>query len=159
MKIYYVTAEVALRKKVTKLSLSPKLVERLAWSSQLFGFVKFHSPLRIWCLLCRNWPFLPPNHLAFWITLIHQSFCFGEVLGKKSTQTRSLVQNWVRFLNNVQKSAIAFNKGANQAPFFLVVNWVSSCFEPLFPFSRAPPLLLHIYILPAHMCTSTIITF
>jgi hypothetical protein len=40
---------------------------------------------------------------------------------------------------------------------FFVVNWVSSCFDPLFPFSCAPPLLLHIFSLYPHTSTTTII--
>jgi hypothetical protein len=46
----YVEAVEALRKEGVKLSLPPKLVEKLVWS-QLFCFAKFHFQLRISCLI------------------------------------------------------------------------------------------------------------
>jgi hypothetical protein len=52
----------------------------------------------------------------------------------------------VRFKKKPAKNYISLQLGVKlrNAPLF-VPNWVSTCFDPVFPFSWAPPLMLHIY--------------
>jgi hypothetical protein len=59
------------RKEGMKLSLPPNLVEKTSLGRQIFRFVKFHFELSFRCpILCRNWPFSPPNRLTLPITLM-----------------------------------------------------------------------------------------
>jgi hypothetical protein len=63
----YVAAMHALREKRTqmKLSLPPKYVEKLVWVP-VISFCKIFIPNYAFdALLCRNWPFSPPNRLYF----------------------------------------------------------------------------------------------
>jgi hypothetical protein len=70
VKIYVATAEVLRKKKRMKLSLPPKLVENLVWVL-VISFCKIFIPnYGFDALLCRNWPFSPPNCVTLWITLI-----------------------------------------------------------------------------------------
>jgi hypothetical protein len=54
-----------------KLSLPPKLMEYPVWlGPSYFPFVKIFIPSPAFdALLCRNWPFLPPNCLTLGVTL------------------------------------------------------------------------------------------
>ncbi len=63
------------RKHRMKLSLPPKLVGKLVWVP-VISFCKIFIPSYAFdALLCRNWPFLPPNRLTLPITLItHKIF-------------------------------------------------------------------------------------
>jgi hypothetical protein len=57
-----------------KLSLPPKLVEKLVWVL-VISFCKIFIPSQAFdALLCRNWPFSPLNRLTLRITLMWQSF-------------------------------------------------------------------------------------
>jgi hypothetical protein len=54
-----------------KLSLPPKLVEKLVWVP-VISFCKIFIPSYAFdALLCRNWPFSPPNRLTLRTTLMH----------------------------------------------------------------------------------------
>jgi hypothetical protein len=54
-----------------KLSLPPKLVGKLVWVP-VTSFCKIFIPSYAFdALLCRNWPFSPPNRLTLRITLIN----------------------------------------------------------------------------------------
>ncbi len=54
-----------------KLSLPPRLVEKLIWVPRVIWFCKSFIPSYAFgALLCRNWPFLAPNRLTLLITLI-----------------------------------------------------------------------------------------
>ncbi len=72
MKIY-VTAVEALMKKERqheKLSVPPKLLEKLVWVPVIL-FCQIFIPSSVFdSLSCRNWPFLPPNCLTLGITLL-----------------------------------------------------------------------------------------
>jgi hypothetical protein len=58
------------RKHRMKLSLSPNWVEKLVWV-RVISFCKIFIPSYLFdALLCRNWPFSPPNRLTLRITLI-----------------------------------------------------------------------------------------
>jgi len=77
----YVTAAQALRRKKQrmKLSLPPKLVEKLVWVP-VISFCKIFIPSYAFdALLCRNWPFSPSNCLTLWITLICRSIALQTV--------------------------------------------------------------------------------
>jgi len=50
------------RKEGMKLSLAPKLVEKLVWVTSSLSFSKISFPVD--ALLCRNWPFSPPPPIA-----------------------------------------------------------------------------------------------
>jgi hypothetical protein len=66
-----------------KLSLPPKLVEKLVWVP-VISFCRIFIPTyKFDALLCRNWPFLPLNSLTLWITLISDLFLGGEYFGKE----------------------------------------------------------------------------
>jgi len=61
------------RKERMKLSLAPKLVEKLVWVP-VISFCKIFIPSQVFdALFCRNWPFSPPNRVTLWITLLHQN--------------------------------------------------------------------------------------
>jgi hypothetical protein len=65
-----------------KLSLPPKLVEKLVWVP-VISFCKIFLPsYKFDALLCRNWPFLPLNSLTLQITLISDLFLGGEFFWK-----------------------------------------------------------------------------
>ncbi len=85
---------------------------------------------------------------------------FSVKSGKHGTRTLSLVQNRVRLLKkSCKKKYISLRSGVKlrNAP-FLLLNWASSSsFDPLFPFSWAPPLLLHTFS-TVPTSTTTIIT-
>jgi hypothetical protein len=71
------------RKDRMKLSLLPKLVERLVWVPVIFVFVKFSFPSYAFdSLLCRNWPFLPLNRLTLQITLMGRILKIFSVYGE-----------------------------------------------------------------------------
>jgi hypothetical protein len=55
-----------------KLSSLPKLVKKTSLSPSCFVlFCEIFIPNYTFdALLCWNWPFLPPNHVTLWITLI-----------------------------------------------------------------------------------------
>jgi len=96
----------------------------------------------------------PPIALCLLISIPHPPpqgiIEFSVKSGKHSTRTLSLVQTCVRFKKkNLPKSTVAFNRGETQKCTIVlgVVKWVSSCFDHLFPYSWAPPLLLHIFSL------------
>jgi hypothetical protein len=67
-----------------KLSLPPKLVEKLVWVP-VISFCKIFIPSYAFdALLCRNWLFSPPNRLTLQITLmyaINQSIVNMHALG------------------------------------------------------------------------------
>ncbi len=72
VKIYVtaVQARSGKRKHRTKLSLPPELVEKLVWVL-VISFYKIFIPSSTFdALLCRNWPFSPPNRLTLRITLL-----------------------------------------------------------------------------------------
>jgi hypothetical protein len=53
-----------------KLSLPPKLVGKLVWIPVIL-FCKIFIPSYLFdALLCPNWPFLLPNRVTLWITLL-----------------------------------------------------------------------------------------
>ncbi len=59
------------RKDTMKLSLPPKLVEKLVWVPAVISFCKIFIPSYGFdALLCRNWPFSPPNRLTLRTTLL-----------------------------------------------------------------------------------------
>jgi hypothetical protein len=71
------------------------------------------------------------------LLILPRTLEFSVNSGKHSTRTLSLVQNRVSFLKKKQpakKSTLAFEGGLKlrNAP-FLVLNWASSSFDPLFP--------------------------
>jgi hypothetical protein len=69
----YVAAVQGLRKKETQdeTQFTTKLVEKLLWVP-IISFCKIFIPSYVFdALLCRNWPFSPPNHLTIWITLLY----------------------------------------------------------------------------------------
>jgi hypothetical protein len=54
-----------------KLSLPPKLVEKLVWVP-VISFCRIFIPSYTFdALLCQNWSFSPPNRLTLWTTLMH----------------------------------------------------------------------------------------
>ncbi len=67
-----------------KLSLPPKLVEKLVWVP-VISFCKIFIPSYAFdALLCRNWPISPPNRLTLQITLmyaINQSIVIMHAVG------------------------------------------------------------------------------
>jgi len=52
-----------------KLSLPSKLVEKLVWVPVISFCKTFIIGYVFDMLLCRDWQFSPPNHVALWITL------------------------------------------------------------------------------------------
>jgi len=56
-----------------KPSLPPKLVEILVWVSVISFCKTFVLSSAFDALLCRNWPFSPPNCLTLWITLMYET--------------------------------------------------------------------------------------
>ncbi len=55
-----------------KLSLPPKLMEKLV-GVQVISFCTIFIPINAFdALLCRNWPFSPPDRLTLRITLLYQ---------------------------------------------------------------------------------------
>jgi hypothetical protein len=66
----YVAAVEALRKKGKKLSLPPKLVEKLVWVP-VISYCEISFPVRhLMAYYTGNWPFSPPNRLTLGITSI-----------------------------------------------------------------------------------------
>ncbi len=54
-----------------KVSLPPKLVEKLVWVPTIISFGKIFIPSYGFdAILCQNWPFSPPNRSTLWITLL-----------------------------------------------------------------------------------------
>jgi hypothetical protein len=76
----YVAAVQALRKRKHKMKLSlwPKLVEKLVWVPVIFFRKIFIPNYGYDALLCRNWPFSPPNRLNLRITLIPLALLVGN---------------------------------------------------------------------------------
>jgi hypothetical protein len=54
-----------------KLSLPPKLVEKLVWVPVISFYNVSITSYGFDALLCRNWPFSPPNLLTLRITLVY----------------------------------------------------------------------------------------
>jgi hypothetical protein len=67
-----------------KLSVPPKLVEKLAWVPVISCCKIFISSFAFDGLSCQNWPFLPPNSLRITLmprdTLDPSYVCFGLVM-------------------------------------------------------------------------------
>jgi hypothetical protein len=62
------------RKDKMKLSLPPKLVEKLVWVPVVLLCKIFFIPRYAFdALLCLNWPFSRPNRETLWITLMRQT--------------------------------------------------------------------------------------
>ncbi len=74
--------------------------------------------------------------------------CFFFKSEKHDTNTLNLVQNRVRLKKTCKKVRQVVK--VKNAPLF-VPNWVSSSFDPVFPFSWSPALLLHIFSLFLHV--------
>jgi hypothetical protein len=56
-----------------KLSLPPKLVEKLVWVQVIISFCTIFIPIYSFdALLCQNWSFSPPDRLTLMITLLYQ---------------------------------------------------------------------------------------
>ncbi len=75
MKIYVATEwrRSGKRKDRMKLSLPPKLVEKLVWVPVL-SFCKIFIPSYTCdALLCRTWPFSPPNRVTLQITPLYSN--------------------------------------------------------------------------------------
>jgi hypothetical protein len=71
------------RKEGMKLSIPPELVEKLVWVPVIL-FYKISFPVTcLMPLLCRNWPFSPPNRLTVQITLICGRY-HGKKKGKRN---------------------------------------------------------------------------
>jgi hypothetical protein len=58
-----------------KLSLPPKLVEKLVWVPVLALCKIFILSYMPDAILWENWPFSPPNRVTIWITLTGTNFC------------------------------------------------------------------------------------
>jgi hypothetical protein len=71
----YVAAVQALMKMETQdeTQFTMKIGGKPSLGPSYFLLWNFHSQLRVWCPVCRNWPFSPPNRLTLWITLLKKA--------------------------------------------------------------------------------------
>jgi hypothetical protein len=72
-----------------KLSLPPKLVEKLVWVP-VISFLSYAFD----ALLCPNWPFSPPNRLVLRMTLIFENSLIDQI------HPRVRYNGWLRFTGN-----------------------------------------------------------
>jgi hypothetical protein len=78
-----------------KLSLSPKLVEKLVRVPVILFYKNFILNYKFDALLCRNWPFLPPNHVTLLISLVYSWVSKHLSLSLQSLSKFGLVLLWM----------------------------------------------------------------
>ncbi len=153
-----------------KLSLPPKQVEKLVWVP-VISFCKIFNPSYAFdALLCRNWPFSPPNRLTLWRTPMYKNChkdlkktnkhprkfqmvlqmgpfqALGNNTKKRLTKTTFTKQTFSKFVHLISLPWFCLNKNLKSSFTFICTN--------LFHIQHLSIDLLSAYwIIPPHSLT------